>query len=160
MFWLIKSNSLCFERWTFCHPLANLFPHFWPFFVFFWITRTLVTIYKPCHLPHASRITTWRTLFTEIHLSVSKESVRSWPHAFLLIYHKTFAKEIKAVGSKSCRKREKEKEAEQESCEDLSVCLLNILPKVSSYMTSSDLTLVIWLRDHIWEPLTLSYHLP
>ena len=47
--------------------------------------------------------------------SVSKESVRSWSHASLIIYHKTFAKKLKAVRTKSCREREKEKERQLQS---------------------------------------------
>ena len=46
--------------------------------------------------------------------SVSKESVRSWSHASLIIYHKTFAKKIKTVRPKSCQEGEKEKEKERQ----------------------------------------------
>ena len=74
----------------------------------------LVTVFKPCHVLHASRITTSGTLFME-KFSVSKESVRSSSHASLIIYHKTFAKKLKAVRTKSCREREKEKERQLQS---------------------------------------------
>ena len=112
-FLLINSISLCFDPWIFCHPLANLFPSFWLFLVLFWMLWMLVTVFKPCHVLHASRIMTSETLFME-KFSVSKESVRSWSHASLIIYHKTFAKKLKAVRPKSCREREKEKEKERQ----------------------------------------------
>ena len=112
-FLFINSSSLCFNPWIFCHLLANLFPSFWLFLVLFWMLWMLVTVFKPCHVLHASRITTSETLFME-KFSVSKESVRSWSHASLIIYHKTFAKKLKAVRPKSCREREKEKEKERQ----------------------------------------------
>ena len=112
-FLLINSSSLCFNPWIFCHPLANLFPSFWLFLVLFWMLWMLVTVFKPCHVLHASRITTSGTLFME-KFSVSKESVRSWSHASLIIYHRTFAKKLKAVRPKSCPEREKEKEKERQ----------------------------------------------
>ena len=56
---------------------ANLLRSFWLFLVLFWMLWILVTVFNPCHVPHASRITTWGTLFTEILFSVSKEWVRS-----------------------------------------------------------------------------------
>ena len=107
-FLLINSISFCFNPWIFSHPLTNLF------LVLFWVLWMLVTVYKPCHVPHASRITTLGKLFKERLFSVSKESVRSWSHAFLIIYHKTFAKKLKAVRPKSCLEREKEKEKERQ----------------------------------------------
>ena len=59
----------------------------------------LVTVFLACHVPHASQITFWETLFTERLFSVLKEWVRSWSHASLVIYHETFAKKLKAVSS-------------------------------------------------------------
>ena len=44
----------------------------------------LVTVNKPCHVPHASRITTWETGFTKILFGVSEEWVRFWLHASLV----------------------------------------------------------------------------
>ena len=97
------------------HWLANFFPSFWQFLVLFWMLWMLVTVFKVtvCHVPHASRITTWGTLFTERFFSASKEWVRSWSHASLIIYHKMFGKMFKAVRPKSCREGEKEKEQVQ-----------------------------------------------
>ena len=69
---LINSISLCFDPWILSHPLTNWFPSFWLFLVLFWMLRMLVIVFKSCHAPHASRIRTWRTLFTERLLSVSK----------------------------------------------------------------------------------------
>ena len=114
-FLLINSISLCFNPWIFSHLQANLFPSFWLFLVLFWVLWMLVTVYKPCHVPHASRITTSRKLFGERLFSVSKESVRSWSHAFLIIYHKTFTKKLKTVQPKSCWEGEKEKERQLQS---------------------------------------------
>ena len=93
--------------------LANLFPSFWLFLMLFWMLWMLVTIFNPCHVPHVSRITTWRTLFTKRFFSVSKEWVRSWSYASLIIYHKTFTKKFEALRPKSCRGEEKEKEKER-----------------------------------------------
>ena len=95
------------------HWLANLFPSFWLFLVLYWMLRMLVTMFKLCHVPHASRITTWGTLSTEIYFGVSKEWVRSWSHASLIIYHKTFVKKLKAARPKSYQEGEKEKEKER-----------------------------------------------
>ena len=64
MFLLINSISLCFDPWIFCHPLSNSFPRFWLFLVLFWMLWMLVTVHKPCHVPHTPQITTWGTLFT------------------------------------------------------------------------------------------------
>ena len=114
-FLLINSISLCSVPWIFFYPLANSFPSFWLFLVLFWMLWMLVTVHKTCHVAHASRITTWGTLFMERLFSLSNESVRSWSHAVLIIYHKTFAKKLKAVRSKPCREREKEKEKHLQS---------------------------------------------
>ena len=65
----------------------------------FWMLWMLLTMFKARHVPQVSQITTWQTLFTEILFSVSKEWVRSWSHSSLIIYHKTFAKKLKAVSS-------------------------------------------------------------
>ena len=94
--------------------LTKFFPSFWLFLVLFWMLWMLVTVFKPCHMPHASQITTWGTLFTERLFSVSKEWVRSWSHTSLIIYDKTFAKKLKAVCPKSCWEGEKEKEKERQ----------------------------------------------
>ena len=64
------------------------------FLVLFWMLWMLVTVHKLCHVPHASRITTCGTIFTERHFSVSKEWVRSWSHAFLITSHKTLIKKL------------------------------------------------------------------
>ena len=88
--------------------LTNLFPSFWLFLVFFRMLWMLVTVHKPCHVPHASRITTSGTIFTEKLFSVSKEWVRPWSHAFLITYDKTLTYD-KAFGSLSRKIDEKEK---------------------------------------------------
>ena len=116
-------NSISLYPWIFYHPLVNLFPSFWLFFVLFWMLWMLLTMYKPCYVPHAWRITTWGTRFTETLFSVSKEWARSWSHAFLIIYHKTFAKKFKAVRQKSWREGEKE----QEVGDDLSFCFFRVM---------------------------------
>ena len=74
-FLLINSISLCFDPYTFCHLLAVriyiLFPSFWRsvlavFCAFLDVVHGGYRAYKPCHVPHASRITTSGTIFTEI----------------------------------------------------------------------------------------------
>ena len=64
--------------------LANLFSSLWLFFVLFWMLWIMVTVLKLCHVPHASRITTWGTAFAEIFFVVSKVKFRSWSHPFLI----------------------------------------------------------------------------
>ena len=49
--------------------LSNLFLSFWLFLVVFWMLWMLVTV----HVPHASQITTWGTIFTERLFGVFKE---------------------------------------------------------------------------------------
>ena len=102
------------------------------FLTLFWMLWMLVTVFHSCHVPHASRITTWGTLFTERLFSLSKEWVRSWLHSSLTICEKTFATRLKEVRPKSYGEGETEKEKEQELGDDLKVCMMNILPKVSS----------------------------
>ena len=63
----------------------------------------LVTVHKLCHVPHASRITTWATIFTERLFSVSKEWVRSWSLVSLITYYKKFAEKLLAIRSKKGR---------------------------------------------------------
>ena len=77
--------------------LTNLFLSLSLFLVLFWIIWMLVTVHKPCHVPHASQITNWRTIFKERPFLVSKEWDRSWSRAFLIAYHKTFIKKFLAV---------------------------------------------------------------
>ena len=84
------------------------------FLCFFWMLWMLVIMFKPCHAPHASWITTRGTILTERLFSVSKEGVRSWSHSSLIIYDKAFAKELKAVRPKSCREGAKKKRKEKE----------------------------------------------
>ena len=74
-FLLINAMSLCFDPWIFCHPLANLFPSFWLFFVLFWMLWMLVTMHKLCHVPQASRVTTWvKTLLKDFLVCPKNES--------------------------------------------------------------------------------------
>ena len=61
----------------------------------------LVTVNKPCHAPHASRITSCRKIFTEIFYCVSKKIIRS--------VYKTFASPSKTLRRR--RKRKKKRKA-------------------------------------------------
>ena len=123
--------------------LTNLFLSFSLFLVLFWIIWMLVTVHKPCHVPHASQITNWRTIFKERLFRVSKEWDRSWSRAFLIAYHKTFIKKFLAVRPEKVTRRKKNKKKtrnaiaklfvlnanaiKQEVGDDLSVCVLNHL---------------------------------
>ena len=89
--------------------LTNLFPSFWLFLVLFWMLWMLVTVHKPCHVPHASRMKTSRTIFTERLFSVSKQWVRSWSHARWL---KSFWKSVQKKWREG--KKEKKKELERQ----------------------------------------------
>ena len=89
--------------------LPNLVPSFWLFLVFFWMLWMLVIMHNPCHVPHASRLKTWGTTFTEIFFSVSKKWVRSWSQPFLITNLKTFPKTFLAVSPEKVRKKKKEK---------------------------------------------------
>ena len=94
--------------------LTNLFPSFWLFLVFFRMLWMLVTVHKPCHVPHASRITTSGTIFTEKLFSVSKEWVRPWSHAFLITYDKTLTKKLLVVSPEKLTRRKKRKKLERQ----------------------------------------------
>ena len=97
----LSTRSISVFHWLSCFRVfSGLFP------VPFWKTWILVTVYKLCHVPHASRITTCGTIFTERHFSVSKEWVRSWSHDFLITYHKTLTKKL--FGGTSRKSDEKE----------------------------------------------------
>ena len=99
---ILKSSVIC--------SVPNLFSNFWLFLVLFWMLWRLVTVNKLCHVPHASRITTWETVFTKIFFAVSKEWVRSWSHASKVTNLKTLAKKLLAVPPKialGIRKRER-----------------------------------------------------
>ena len=89
--------------------LTNFFPSFWLFIVLFWILWILVTVHNPCHVPHALRTTTWSTILTERHFSVSKEWVRSWSHAFLITSHKTLTKKLLTVRPEKVTRKKKKK---------------------------------------------------
>ena len=94
--------------------LTNLFPRSWLFLVLFWMLWMLATVHKPCYVPHASRKTTWRTIFMERIFSESKEWVRSWSHAFLMAYDKTLTEKLLAVHSKKVTGSKKEKKLEKQ----------------------------------------------
>ena len=100
--------------------LANLFPSFWLFLVLFWMLWMLATILIPCHVPHALRITTWGTLFTERLFIVSKEWIRSWSQASLIIYHKTFTKNLRQ-SVQNTAEEEKKKKKEKYNCKALCI---------------------------------------
>ena len=108
-FLLISSISLCFDYWIFCCLLANLFPIVWLFLVLFWMLWILVTVHKPCHVPPASRITTWGKMFKKIFLGMSKEWLRSRSHSSLITNLKTLAKKILEVRPEHWTRRKKEK---------------------------------------------------
>ena len=109
----LSTRFLCFNDWIFCqHSLTNwpnLFLSLSLFLVLFWIIWMLVTVHKPCHVPHASQITNWRTIFKERLFLVSKEWDRSWSRAFLIAYHKTFIKKFLAVRPEKVTRRKKTK---------------------------------------------------
>ena len=72
-----------------------------------WIRRCYRT--WSCHVPRASRIRTWGTIFTGIFFSVFREWVLSWLHAFLINNLKTFAKKLLAVRPENVTRRKKRK---------------------------------------------------
>ena len=75
----------------------------------------LVTVHKPCHVPHASRITTSGKIFTERPFSVSDEWVRSWSHAFLITFDKTLCKKLLVVfPGKVMRRKKRKKKLERQ----------------------------------------------
>ena len=106
LFWPL--NYLLFTDYPANWP--NLFPNFWLLRVLLWMLWMLITVHKPCHVPHASRITTSGTIFTERRFSVSKEWVRPWSHAFLITYDKTFTKKILAIFLEKVKRRNKREE--------------------------------------------------
>ena len=83
----------------------------------------LVTVQKLCHVPHASRITTWATIFAERLFSVSKEWVRSWSLVFLITYYKKFAEKLLAIRSKKGREGKMKKKRTRMAI--AKVCALN-----------------------------------
>ena len=60
-------------------------------------------------MPHASQRTTSGTILTEIFFGVSKECVRSWPHAFFITNLKTLVKKLLAVLPEKVFRRKKRK---------------------------------------------------
>ena len=108
-FLLVNSIFLCFDPWIFCHPLTNLFPGSWLIHVIFWMLWMLVTVHKPCHVPHTSWIKAWGKIFIERLFSVSQWWVRSWSHAFLITYDKTLTKNLLAVRPDKVTRRKKRK---------------------------------------------------
>ena len=97
----LKSSAI---HWLTCFRVSSGL-----FLVLFWMLWMLVTVHKLCHVPHASRITTCGTIFTERHFSVSMEWIRSWSHAFLIIYHKTLIKKFFGSTSRKSDVEEKNK---------------------------------------------------
>ena len=91
-------------HWLTCFRVSGCF------FVLFWILWMLVTVHKPCHVPHASRITTWAIIFMERLFCVSKEWVRLWSYVFLITCYKMFAKKLLAVRQKRGKRRKKRKQ--------------------------------------------------
>ena len=79
------------------------------FLLLFWMFQRLVTVDKPCHVTHASGITTSETTFPKICFGVSKEWVRSWPHVFLITKIKKLTKKLLEVRPQKVTRREKKK---------------------------------------------------
>ena len=75
-------------HWLTCFRVPGWFLCFFGCYEY-WLPCILV---KLCHVPHASWIITWGTIFIEPLFSVSQEWVRSWSHAFLIAYDKTWLK--------------------------------------------------------------------
>ena len=80
-------NSICLFWPLYLLPSTSypydLFPRFWRSVlevscIFLDTVHAGYRVYKPCHVPHASRIATSGTIFTEICFGVSKEYVKSW----------------------------------------------------------------------------------
>ena len=90
-------------------PITNLFPSFWLFLVLFWRLWMLGTVFKPCHVPHASRITTLEILFMERRFSVSKELVRSWSHVSLIVHRKQLLQRLRQSVQNPVEKEKKKK---------------------------------------------------
>ena len=85
------------------------FLSFWLFLVLPWMLWMLVMLHKPCHVPHASRVTTWGTFFTERPFSLSKEWIKSWSHAFLILILKRFLKSLRQWVQNPVEKETKKK---------------------------------------------------
>ena len=62
---------------------------------------------KVCHVLHASRLTTYGTIFLEIFFGVSKEWVKSWSHVFLISNLNIFPKKLLVVRPEKGTRREK-----------------------------------------------------
>ena len=62
---------------------------------------------KVCHVLHASRLTTYGTIFLEIFFGVSKEWVKSWSHVFLISNLNIFPKKLLVVRPEKGTRRNK-----------------------------------------------------
>ena len=118
IFLLINTNSSCFDDWIFCqHSLTNwsdqLVSKFLAVSCAFLDLWMLVTMDKPCHGPHTSRMTTWITIFTRILFSVSKKWVRSWSHVFVITYHETLPRKLLAIRPEKVTTKEKRRKTRQ-----------------------------------------------
>ena len=71
----------------------------------------LFTANKPCHVPHASRVTTSRKIFTEIFYFVFKELIRSWSYVSSLTNLKTFFKKLLASTDEKEKQKKKKRKA-------------------------------------------------
>ena len=100
-------------------PITNLFPSFWLFLVLFWRLWMLGTVFKPCHVPHVSRITTLEILFAERCFSVSKELVRSWSHVSLIVHRKQLLKSLRQSVQNPVEKEKKKKKEKKGNCKAL-----------------------------------------
>ena len=88
--------------------LTKLFLSLWQFLVLFWMLWMLVTMHRPCHVPHVSRITAWRTIFKKYFL-VCPRNESDLSHVFMIAYHKMLTKELLAVHPEKVTERKKRK---------------------------------------------------
>ena len=80
---------------------------FWQFHVLLWMLWILVTVHKPCHVPHMPQITTWGTISVEICFDVPEEWVRSWSHVFVITKVKTLPRKLFEVRPQKVTRRKK-----------------------------------------------------
>ena len=123
--WLL--STLCFDPWIVrSHVLTNLFLSFWLCSILFGMMKMLVTVNKPCRVPHTLWITTWGTISKKTYLNVSNEWVQSLSNSSSITNDKTLPKNLFALRRKTTTRR-KRKEVSRSRW--LSFCTLNLLPK-------------------------------
>ena len=110
-FFTYQLDFSLFWPFIFCNLLDNLFQSFSLFLVLFWMLRMLVTVNKPCHVPHLSWIITWGTNYRKIFLGVSKEWTRSWSYVSLITNFKKLPKKLLTVRPENWMRRKKRKKS-------------------------------------------------